>query len=77
MMQASKDHADKLETFVARPAAVMGTWTAPFHPLAGRTYSVKVGDLAAALLDVTLNGGENQLVENSELVERGKKFIKT
>jgi len=33
--------------------------------------------LAAALLDVSLNGGENQLVECSELAERGKKFIKT
>ena len=74
MVQLGKDHANTLETFVARPAFVVAssrTWT---HQALGKSYSIKVDDLAAALLAAVVNGNSKQTLENADLIKAGQDF---
>ena len=45
------------------------------HAVIGKTYSVMVDDLAAALLDSAMNGSDRQIEECFELALRGRKFV--
>jgi hypothetical protein len=37
------------------------------------SYTIKLDELAAALLDAVLNGAEKQVLENADIIELGKK----
>lgn len=77
MLQAANYYPDKLETFIARPAAIIREDNQVGNWLLGSTYSIRVNVLAAALLDNIINGASNQIQDCASLVEQGQKFLKS
>lgn len=41
-------------------------------PIAGNHHSVKVGELAAAMIDSAMNGAERRVFDNADIVKRGR-----
>jgi hypothetical protein len=79
---AQPDLKGKLEAFVTRPGLVHapGTTTTSviMAPLPANLAGVKVDELAAASLDLAVNGDEKggRILENVELVTKGKALLK-
>jgi hypothetical protein len=42
----------------------------------GFVRSIRVDDLAAASIDIALNGNEKEVLENAELSKRGRELLK-
>ena len=76
MIKAQVDHPDSLETFILRPAFVLKRDNALGHNAMGKTYSVRVDHLAATTLDAVINGGEKQILQNDDVVEKGQRLLK-
>ncbi|KAK9357174.1 hypothetical protein V1504DRAFT_436988, partial [Lipomyces starkeyi] len=65
-----------VETYVVRPGGVLarGNRNALLGRLLG-TLSVRVDVLAAAMVDLAVNGGSEQVVVNKAIVERGRESL--
>jgi hypothetical protein len=42
----------------------------------GKNWAIKVEELGAVMAEAAANGGEDGLIENSRLVERGRQLLK-
>jgi hypothetical protein len=74
VLQKAEEHRGRLEVFLLRPGPVLGKTSSLSHAVFGKTWSIKVDDLAAALLDSAMNGGSPQIEENREVVARGERI---
>ena len=67
------------ETFIARPGAVLlksGAMGAILTYVLGTTLSIRIDELAIAMIDTVLNGTGSQIQSNPELLERGRALLK-
>lgn len=67
-----------VETYVVRPGGVLGSKGSVLLPVLGRLLPmVSVGMLGAVMVDLAVNGGgEGELVQNKEILERGRELLK-
>lgn len=62
-----------MKTYVVRPGGVLAGNGSDLLGFLLPTVSVRV--LGAAMVDLAVNGGDEQLVENKLIVERGKELL--
>ena len=78
-MELGKEHADVGETYVVRPAFVlkkgMGAVMQAVMSAGGMLPSVGVEQLAAAMISIAVEGGDEQIWENRDLVEKGSDLV--
>ena len=49
--------------------------SSPVSMVLGTTLSIKVDELAAAMIDLALDGSERQILENVDLVKKGRELM--
>ena len=71
----AKSSVGAFETIVARPGGVLarGRWVP--GPLASTGWVLHVDELAAALIDMALEGSDVQYVESADLFVKGKAIL--
>eukprot|EP01117_Protostelium_nocturnum_P002233 TRINITY_DN12880_c0_g1_i1.p1 TRINITY_DN12880_c0_g1~~TRINITY_DN12880_c0_g1_i1.p1 ORF type:complete len:221 (+),score=38.93 TRINITY_DN12880_c0_g1_i1:45-707(+) len=78
MCNFEKEHSSVWKSFIAKPAAVLpkkglGMGTASW--LVGSTYSIKINELAAAMIDMAIHGNDAQVILNAPLVSKGRSLL--
>jgi hypothetical protein len=79
VLEFAKTHEGVFDAFITRPA-----WVVPkaseggILDLVRKALPAKVGvdQLAAVMVDLALNGGKTNILENGELVNRGRVLLK-
>jgi hypothetical protein len=61
-----------MDAYVLRPASVLPKEPSIRKAIQGLALSIGVAELSAAALNLAVNGGKKNLLENSELVNVGK-----
>ena len=72
------DHDERrLETYVVRPAYVQAKGTGPVVRAVVGAVVPRVGveELAAASIGIAVHGGERRILENEDLVRRGRELL--
>lgn len=64
-----------VETYVVKPAAVLGRDGSALLGCLLRTFSVRIDELAAVMVDLAVHGGSEQVVVNRVIVERGRELL--
>lgn len=64
-----------VETYVVKPAAVLAKGAMSMLRYVLGTWSVRVEDLAIAMVDLAVNGGSGQLVLTKAIVERARVLL--
>jgi hypothetical protein len=65
------------KTYIVRPGGILPEDTGVIMAIAGALIpSVKVNALAAVMADIGINGGEEQTLENSEIVKKSTPLLK-
>jgi hypothetical protein len=80
LMQLEREDPDTFAAFLAQAGSVIPKNSQALLVVAGLTKPlypyVMVDELAAAMIDVALNGGETQTLTNADLVFRGRSLLK-
>ncbi|KAJ7446768.1 hypothetical protein FB451DRAFT_1148321 [Mycena latifolia] len=72
-----KVHEGRWETYIVKPAMVLHTEGDVLKRMGGCVLgTVKVNELAAVMIDVVRNGNKEQIIQNAEIVARGKALVK-
>ncbi|KAF2468536.1 uncharacterized protein BDR25DRAFT_265268 [Lindgomyces ingoldianus] len=82
MIEVAKDPANSglWETLIARPSGVVQGGTILGDVLVamlGEKWTIRSDELALALVDMVMNGSEEQLVQAVQLLKRGQELMKT
>lgn len=78
LLDIANNRADSFETLIARPGFVLGKGDVKSFVigLTGETKTISVHDLASALVDMTVHGGDvldgETMADNLSLVRRAK-----
>lgn len=75
LLKANEEKENVLDAYVLRPASVLPKETSLRKIIQGLALSIGVEVLSAAAADLAINGSEEKLFQNTELVERGKAFL--
>ncbi|KAJ7696585.1 hypothetical protein B0H17DRAFT_1158660 [Mycena rosella] len=78
MIAFAKDevHEGGWETYIVRPAMVLHVEGDMLKRIGGYLLgTVKVNELAAVMIDVVRNGNEEQILQNAEIVAKGKYLV--
>lgn len=65
-----------MKTYVVRPAAVLAKNGSALLRCLLWIVSVRTDELAAVMADLAVNGGDEQVVGNEVIVDRGRKLIR-
>jgi hypothetical protein len=74
-LEFAKQHKN-VKPYVVRPGGVLGPNASAFQPVLGcllPTVSVEI--LGKVMADLAVNGGSSELVQNKEILERGKELL--
>ena len=78
-MELGNQHADVGRTYIVRPAFVvrkdMWSVTHAVVSAGGMLPTLKADELAAAMVNIAIDGGERQIWENKALVTSGKEIL--
>ncbi|KAJ7116072.1 hypothetical protein C8R44DRAFT_628816 [Mycena epipterygia] len=70
-------HEGRWETYIVKPAMVLHTEGDVLKRLGGYLLgTVKVDELAAVMIDIVSNGSNEQILQNADIVARGKLLVK-
>lgn len=73
-----KVHEGRWETFIVKPAMVLHKEGDVLKRLGGHLLgAVQVDELAAVMIDVVSNGNKDQILQNAEIVKRGRTLLKS
>lgn len=80
----AEQHPSRWQVYIARPGGVVskgmigrGVVMGTFGAMLGKNWSITVEELGAYMAEVAANGGDNDgLIENADLVERGRALLK-
>ncbi|MCJ1448902.1 MAG: hypothetical protein MMC23_009421 [Stictis urceolatum] len=75
VVQAGEDWRDAMDTFVLKPAYVLSRHAGYLNTVAGSTLTIRVQDLAAALLQSAVEGNDMQIEQSSSAAARGRRFF--
>jgi hypothetical protein len=76
LIAIAKEHPDTFESFIVRPGAVLARGNVMPNPLISFTRSVRIEELAAAMVGIATEGIGEQIVENWKLREMGQAFLR-
>jgi hypothetical protein len=64
-----------VKAYVVRPGGVLAKGGGALLRHLLPTFAVRVDELAAAMVDITVHGGGEQVVDNKDIVQRGREFL--
>ncbi|MCJ1393973.1 hypothetical protein MMC18_006850 [Xylographa bjoerkii] len=76
LVALQKQHGDSVAAFVVRPWMVLSKEKTVMSAVASMGPSIRVDELAAAIVNIALNGSERQIVDNDVLVREGRHLLK-
>jgi len=76
LLELQNQHSDGFATFVVRPGMVLSKERTVMNAVASMGPSIKVDELAAAILNIALTGDGAQIVENDVLGREGRQLLK-
>ncbi|MCJ1413786.1 hypothetical protein MMC32_000111 [Xylographa parallela] len=76
LIELQKQHNDSLATYVVRPWGVLSKGKTVMSAVASVGFSIRVDELAAAVVDIALRGNGSQIADNAVLVRQGKQILK-
>ena len=76
LVELQKQHNDSLATYVVRPWGVLSKGKTVMSAVASVGFSIRVDELAAAVVDIALRGNGSQIADNAVLVRQGKQILK-
>ncbi|MCJ1399428.1 hypothetical protein MMC11_002630 [Xylographa trunciseda] len=76
LVELAKQHSDSLATFVVRPWMVLSKERTVMSAVASVGPSIRVDELAAAILNIALSGEGMQIMDNDVLAREGRRILK-
>ena len=73
VVDLEKQYGEKWKSYIVRPAAV--TTGKPLWSVVFGGWWIPKEELAAAMVDIAVNGGEKQTLESAELRQRGQALL--
>ncbi|KAH8647602.1 hypothetical protein BGZ60DRAFT_391177 [Tricladium varicosporioides] len=75
LLDFAKQNEKSFEAYIARPAGVRAKDGMNLDCVVGTSYSIKVDELAASLIDAVVTGNEKRTWENKDLVTKGREVL--
>lgn len=77
LLELAKENSEALETVIIKAALVVGKKKpVPDFVLGVSRNAIRVDELAAAMIDIALNGSATDTVGNARLRQMGRKLLK-